>query len=91
MTARNRSRFHVSLYAMRARPVAGSSDRGWPILLTVRQFTVYRDAPAYISLLNLGLMYVLALVIQKLGDKGIKGAIPGGATLVFEVELVNVQ
>jgi len=25
------------------------------------------------------------------GKKGIKGAIPGGATLVFEVELVNVQ
>tara|TARA_B110000977_G_scaffold201484_1_gene296318 strand:+ start:6838 stop:7740 length:903 start_codon:yes stop_codon:yes gene_type:complete len=25
------------------------------------------------------------------GKKGVKGAIPGGATLVFEVELVNVQ
>ena len=25
------------------------------------------------------------------GKKGIKGASPGGATLVFEVELVNVQ
>ena len=48
---------------------------------------MYTDAPAYIPLLNLGLLYVLALLIQKLGDVGVKGALQALATVGVTIPL----
>ena len=39
------------------------------------QFLIYMDTPAYIPLVNLGYIYLFAMLVQFVGDRGVKPAI----------------
>ena len=44
------------------------------MLPTQQQFAVYQDLPSYIPLVNLGFVYLFALIVQYVADRGIKPA-----------------
>lgn len=51
------------------------------------QFVVYADLPSYIPLLNLGFIYLFALIVQYIGDRGMKHTLLAIAAILASIPL----
>ena len=54
------------------------------------QYLLYLNTQVLISLLNLGFVYIFALVVQKMGEQGIIGGLRSCATVLVTGELPPV-
>ncbi|WP_425148309.1 FKBP-type peptidyl-prolyl cis-trans isomerase [Deinococcus sp.] len=69
-----------------------SRDRGQPIQFKLGQGQVIRGWDEGIAQLRVGDKAKLTIPAQMgYGERGIPGVIPGGATLIFDVELVDAK
>jgi len=51
------------------------------------QFVLYADLPSYIPLLNLGFIYLFALIVQYVGDRGIKHTLLAVSAILASIPL----
>jgi hypothetical protein len=51
------------------------------------QFVTYSDLPSYIPLLNLGFVYLFALIVQYVGDRGIKHTLVAVVAIIGTIPL----
>ena len=51
------------------------------------QFVIYADLPSYIPLLNLGFIYLFALIVQYVGDRGVKHTLLALAAVLGSIPL----